>query len=93
MNDQIEKNFTYHVPTEDDISVLSMIRQTAKDFVYLLDEFCPDSRERSLAITKIEESVMWANASIVRNKTTWKDKQDPLEDLKNGIKIVEENYK
>lgn len=27
---------------------------------------CPDSRERSLALTRLEESVMWARASIAR---------------------------
>jgi hypothetical protein len=26
---------------------------------------CPESRERSLAITKLQESRMWANASLV----------------------------
>jgi hypothetical protein len=42
------------------------LRQTAKDFSNLILENCPDSRERSLAITKLEEVVMWANASIAR---------------------------
>lgn len=28
---------------------------------------CPDSREKSLAMTKLEECSMWANASIARN--------------------------
>jgi hypothetical protein len=33
-----------------------------------ISEKCPESREKSLAITKIEEAVMWANASIARNE-------------------------
>jgi hypothetical protein len=28
---------------------------------------CPNSRERSLALTKLEECMFWANASIARN--------------------------
>jgi len=33
-----------------------------------INENCPDSREKSLAFTKLEEAVMWANASIARNE-------------------------
>ena len=33
----------------------------------LVDE-CPDSRELSVALTKLEEAVMWANAAIARNE-------------------------
>lgn len=39
-----------------------------------IEENCPDSREKSLALTKVEEAVMWANASIARNSKT--DKQE-----------------
>ena len=39
-----------------------------KEFAYLLNDLCPDSREKSLAMTKLEECVMWANASIARNE-------------------------
>ena len=31
-------------------------------------ENCKDSRERSLALTKLEECVMWANKSIWENQ-------------------------
>jgi hypothetical protein len=30
-----------------------------------LMKHCPHSRERSLAITKLEEALMWANKAIV----------------------------
>ena len=43
------------------------MKQT-KELAYLIDELCPASREKSLALTKIEESIMWANASIARNE-------------------------
>jgi hypothetical protein len=32
----------------------------------MLNELVPDSREKSLAITHLEEAVMWANAGIAR---------------------------
>lgn len=31
-------------------------------------EFTPTSREQELALTKLEEAIMWANASIARNE-------------------------
>jgi hypothetical protein len=40
----------------------------ARKLAYLINEDCPDGREKSIAITKLEESVMWANAAIARNE-------------------------
>lgn len=64
----IEKNFTYHAPKGDQASRYQYIRDMAKEFAVLLDSACPDSREKGLAFTKLEEAVMWANASIARNE-------------------------
>lgn len=67
MNNQIENNFMYHAPNADQQEKYEKIRKQAKELAYLIDEVCPASREKSLAMTKLEESVMWANASIARN--------------------------
>ncbi len=67
MNERIENNFTYHTPKEGQTEMYERIRSKAKEFAYLIDEVCPDSREKSLAMTKLEEASMWANASIARN--------------------------
>lgn len=64
----IEKNFTYHAPTEEQAVKYVNIRNTAKQFALLIEACCPDSREKSLAFTKLEEAVMWANAAIARNE-------------------------
>lgn len=64
----IENNFTYHAPKEDQLARYTEIRQNAKLTAELFDKLCPDSREKSLAMTKLEEAVMWANASIARNE-------------------------
>lgn len=68
MNEQIQNNFTYHAPNEEQISKYNELREKAKEVAYLLNDFCPNSREKSLAMTKLEEAVMWANASIARNE-------------------------
>ncbi len=67
MNEQIENNFKYHSPKEGQPEKYTQLREKAKELAYLIEELAPQSREKSLAITKLEESVMWANASITRN--------------------------
>lgn len=67
MTEQIEKAFTYHRPTEGQPEKYGQLRDTAKAFAYLIDELVPAGREKSLAMTKLEETVMWANAGIARN--------------------------
>lgn len=67
MSKEIEKNFKYHAPKEGQPEKYNALRDKAKELAYLIDELCPDSREKSLALTKLEESNMWANASIARN--------------------------
>ena len=64
----IDNNFTYHRPMESQLPKYEHIRERAREFAFLLEDFCPDSREKSLALTKLEECVMWANASIARNE-------------------------
>lgn len=61
------KRFTYHAPRQDQAQKYENIRKNALTFAELIDALCPDSREKALAITALEETVMWANASIARN--------------------------
>lgn len=56
--------FTYHRPSSDQAKRYERLRAEAKVFAQSVNELCPESREKSLAITSIQESVMWANASI-----------------------------
>ena len=68
MSAEIEKRFTYHPPKGDQPKRYEVLRNEAKEFAEMLDGFCPQSRELSLALTKLEEAVMWANAAIARNE-------------------------
>lgn len=65
-NLEIENNFTYHAPTPEQAEMIVNIRDKARMFAYLIDNSAPDSREKSLAMTNLEQAVMWANAAIVR---------------------------
>ena len=65
---QIENAFTYHEPKDGQPARYKHIRDKAKDLAHIINDQCPESREKAVAITKLEESVMWANAAIARNE-------------------------
>lgn len=67
MNPKIENAFTHHEPKKGQPEKYQMIREKAKELACLIDREVPDSREKSLAMTKLEECSMWANAGIARN--------------------------
>ena len=60
----IQDAFTYHPPKGDQALRYVELREAAKDLALRIMERCPPSRERSLAITNLQQSIMWANASI-----------------------------
>jgi hypothetical protein len=64
----LENRFTYHAPKENQILRYNALRKRALQFAIDINVACPDSREKSLAIKKLEEFVMWANAAIARNE-------------------------
>lgn len=68
IDNKIENNFKYHSPKEGQQEKYVELRNYGKEMAYKIKKLCPESREQSLAITKLEEVVMWANASIARSK-------------------------
>ncbi len=65
---KIDDVFKYHSPKDDQSQRYEQLREKAKELACLIDELCPDSREKSLAFTNLEQASMWANASIARNE-------------------------
>lgn len=65
---ELVKRFTYHPPKAEKLQPqkYEMIRRQAFELATLINDCCPDGREKSLAMTYLEECVMWANASIAR---------------------------
>lgn len=63
----LENIYTYHPPVNDNqLTAYAEVRRYAKAMAGYILDVCPISRERSLALTKIEECVGWANAAIAR---------------------------
>lgn len=67
MSDDLKHRFTYHPPKDGQPETYQAIRAAGFNLARLIDEAAPDGREKSLALTKVEESVMWANAAIARH--------------------------
>lgn len=68
MENEIDTRFKYHAPKEGQAERYQKLRDKAKELAWLFEGECPESREKSLAMTKLEEAVMWANASISRRE-------------------------
>lgn len=64
----VENVFTYHPPHGSQITRYEMLRELAKQYAGAVDRNCPDSREKSLALTTIQQATMWANAAIAINE-------------------------
>lgn len=65
---KLDNIFTYHSPKEGQAEKYQQIREKAKEFAYLIAELCPNSREKSLAITNLQQAVQMANAAIAINE-------------------------
>jgi hypothetical protein len=68
-DERLDRDYTYHPPAGDDqVARYTVLRSAAHLFARGVMQFTPPSREQSLALTKVEEAVMWANAAIARNE-------------------------
>lgn len=65
----MDARFKHHPPKGDDtIAKHQAAREAANSFFNLVEEIASPSREKALAITKIEEAMFWLNADIARNQ-------------------------
>ena len=59
-----EMFFTYHPVKKDQMLRFQTIKDSAADFAEVIMRGCPPSKDRNLALEKVREAMMWANASI-----------------------------
>ena len=67
-DEDLKNRFTYHAPKDGQVERYQEIRDYAHGLASLVNHQCPESREKSLAFTHIEDAVMWANAAIARHE-------------------------
>lgn len=64
----IDHRFNFHPATDEEKrSAHGSIRDGCKELAHFLNAKLPEGREKSLAITHLEEVMLWGNAAIARN--------------------------
>jgi hypothetical protein len=75
-SEELNRRLGYHPATRDTIPLYEDNRARFVDLACHLDETLPPGRELALALTALQESLMWANAAVACNLA-------PLEDPAN----------
>ena len=65
----LDNRFAFHPADEDAASCHEAVRAAARRMAVSVLQVTPKSAEQTLALRKIEEAMMWANASIARERT------------------------
>lgn len=64
----IENRFAFHAAsTPEKRDEHTSVRQNCRRLADFINETLPEGREKSLAITHLEETMFWANAAIARD--------------------------
>jgi hypothetical protein len=64
----VNQTFTYHGPHGTQTERYGRLREAGKALASLILETVPLSREQSIALTNVQQAVMWANAGIAINE-------------------------
>lgn len=62
-----KKTFAYHKPSADGLKEIAKLRKAFSELHDLIEATCPHSREKSVALTELETTAMWAIKAVVCN--------------------------
>ncbi len=77
-NAELPRMFTYHKPTAEQESRYTDLRQAGFVLVGRIRRSTRASAEQTLAIRKVQEAIMWANAAIAINEASVTPRSEPL---------------
>ena len=63
----IDKPYAYHKPSDDGLAKITRLRELFSEVERVINETCPNSRHKSVAITNNEQTAMWAIKAVVFN--------------------------
>ncbi len=66
--EEIDNILSHHPPIGGQTIRYGTLRELAKSLGHAINDACPESREKSLAMTCLQETLMWAIASIAVNE-------------------------
>ncbi len=66
-HENVDEVFTYHSPTEETIPHYVRIREAGKALALVILESTPRCTDQQVAIRKVREAVMTANAAVALN--------------------------
>lgn len=79
--DQLKAIFTYHAPHGDQAQRYEQLRAGGRVLAELVNNLAPESAEKTLAIRRIQEAVMYANAAIACNGPALTDPKSAVVDI------------
>lgn len=63
----IAKTFAFHKPSDDSLPKITELRRAFSELQARIEQLAPASRERSVALTNLETTAMWAVKAVVCN--------------------------
>ena len=61
---EIERRFNYRPPTPDKVQLHEALRAQARTLAHDWSSKLPEGREKALALTALQEALMWANTAV-----------------------------
>lgn len=69
LNESLNDRFLHHPPLTNEVrDTHEQIRAIFGGDAQALDRMLPESREKAITFTKLEEAMFWANAAVARNQ-------------------------
>ena len=78
---ELVNRFGYHRATADSAPQHAEVREVCLDTARRLNDLLPDGRDKSLALTALQETMHWANSAIAMQNDV--DTEHP--ELPNGV--------
>lgn len=63
---EILSRFAFHTPDESGKKAMTNIRKKVRELAFLIQETCPETREKATALTQLSFVMMSANSAIVQ---------------------------
>jgi hypothetical protein len=87
----LRERFETQAPSEEVAGEMRRWRADFAAFADMIDEVAPDSREKSLAFTHLEEALFWTNKAIILADNAASRLPRPPQETPHARSIVDED--